>query len=105
MTSYCEAREEAERLKKVTGRAIEVESIDCDCDYHRNCGKCGASGTYYELLYSFCNHRVEDDDRDEQCAELGCRDRELGEVFPLESPALRSLSECASELEELEYAR
>lgn len=106
--NYSEAKEEADRLSRVTRRNVEVTSINCDCDYSKRCGKCAGEGVYYELVYGFCDHAVKDDDRDEfECRESDCAEREgasfvdeRAETFPRESAPLRSLSEAHSEGQE-----
>lgn len=103
MINYSEAKEEAERLSRMLKRNVEVKAFDCDCDYHKNCGTCAGSGTYYQLVYAFCDHLLSDDDRDEQCYENYCAERERvaavveQESLPVSHPELKSLSECASE--------
>lgn len=47
---YGEATEEAERLKKVTGNSHVVVRETCDCDYHRNCGRCASEGHYFVIV-------------------------------------------------------
>lgn len=109
MIDYPEAKQEAERLKKMIGRDVEVDSINCDCDYTKSCYLCAGNGLYYELRYAFCNHVVRDDDRDEECAEFNCREREriAASREPAQestSPQLRSLTEVQSEQIEQEAA-
>lgn len=100
ITLFHEAFEEAERLTKSTGRSVEVKAVNCPCDYDPMCGKCAASGVYYELVYASCSHPVGDGDEDEDICEVDfCREREVAQVFPLESPALKSRWEVQSELE------
>lgn len=109
MTNYTEAKDEAERLSRVTNRNVEVTSINCDCNYSRNCGRCAGEGLYYELVYGFCDHRVKDDDRDElECRDRDCaereraaRDIERSDSFPIR-PLLSCREVATAEEEELE---
>ena len=73
--TFIQAQEDARRLTKVTGRNVEVATVNCDCDYHKNCGKCGGEGLYYELRYAFCSHEVQDGP-DITCEENDCAHRE-----------------------------
>lgn len=74
---YHEAKDEAERLSRVLGQNMQAIPVTCDCDFHRMCGKCGGEGRYYEVV-------------------------EVPEL-KLRHPELRSLSEAASEAEEMAF--
>lgn len=71
-----EAKQEAQRLTKLVGRDIDFRTIDCNCDFSRFCDDCGGSGTYYEFFYTFCDHKVEEDDRNGECYDNFCAERE-----------------------------
>lgn len=58
--NYSEAREDARRLTKITGRDVEPKPVTCDCDYSKNCGKCAGEGLYYEPVFTSCGHVVSD---------------------------------------------
>lgn len=66
---------EAQRLSKLTGRAIDYRTIDCPCDYWAYCDKCSGQGAYFEYFYISCNHPVIDG-VDVECAVSGCAERE-----------------------------
>jgi hypothetical protein len=83
-----EAKEEAEFLTKQSGREVKAARIDCNCDWDRNCGVCAGEGIVYELRYVFCDHKWESEDRNEECFDNFCREREAASVFPMESPQL-----------------
>lgn len=68
---HAEAKEDAERLSRNLKRDVEAVHENCDCDYDKNCGKCGSKGYYYELRYVFCRHLVTDSD--EECETNDCR--------------------------------
>lgn len=108
MINYIEAKEESERLSRVISRAVEVKAIDCPCDYNKNCGVCGGSGTHYEPVYAFCDHLVPDG-RDLECEENFCAERERVAAIveadpPPDSPQVKSLRENESERIESEAA-
>lgn len=103
MILYSEALQEAERMKKVTGREVEVKAVNCECDYSKLCYLCAGSGTFYELVYAFCDHVVSDGP-DLECEENDCEVRErcaadAARVFPVKGSELKSLSENQSELD------
>lgn len=103
MINFTEAQEEAGRLTKVTGRDVEVSSMNCGCDYSKNCGTSAGEGLYYQLVYASCGHVVPDGD-DLECAANGCAALEQlsagqSDVFPVKHPPLISLTEAASERE------
>jgi hypothetical protein len=108
ITLYPEALEEAQRLKKVTGRNVEVTSVDCPCDYSKLCYRCGGEGRWFQLVYASCNHVVQEDEG--ECADLDCAELErLGRLMdetarldPFVHAPVKSLREVESELMELE---
>ena len=73
--NWNEAHEEARRLTKVRGRDVEPKSVNCDCDYSKQCFYCGGEGLYYQLVFASCGHVVPDGD-DEECEIQDCRHRE-----------------------------
>lgn len=75
ITLYSEATAEAQRLSRVLKRDVEAKPIDCSCDYTAGCFYCAGSGTYYELVFAFCEHVVQDGD-DEACIESDCEHNE-----------------------------
>lgn len=85
IVNFSEALDEAKQLTKNLRRDVEVKSVNCDCDYSRDCGKCAASGIYYELVFSFCGHPVANDDRCEACFENFCAEREQAQSEDLEA--------------------
>lgn len=110
ITLLSEAREEARRLTKVTGRDVEAVAVNCPCDYSKNCYLCAGSGTYYEPRYAFCNHVVQDGD-DLECDAANCAEREReaaeverGETFPRVGAPLRSCTQVQTERDEQEAA-
>ena len=68
-----ERNREALRLSKLTGRAIDWRSADCDCDEWVFCSRCDGRGGYHEAFFLSCSHRVFDAD-DLECD--GCAERE-----------------------------
>lgn len=108
MILYSEALQEAERMKKVTSREVEVKAVNCECDYSKLCYLCAGSGTFYELVYAFCDHVVSDGP-DLECEENDCEVRErcaaeAASVFPVTSAPIKSLREVESERRESEAA-
>lgn len=110
ITNFNEAHEEARRLSKVLKRGIDANAINCPCDYSKACYVCAGSGTYYELVYSFCQHSVGDGDGLE-CDANDCarKEREAAmvervETWPRVSAPLRSCSDLAIEQAETEAA-
>jgi hypothetical protein len=73
-TKQSYANEEADRLSRVTGRDIKVETFDCACDYWKYCPTCGGTATAFELVYVSCGHSVTEDDFD--CKDTDCAERE-----------------------------
>ena len=71
-----EAKQEAQRLTKTFGREVDYRTIDCPCDYSRFCDDCGGDGSFFEFFYTFCDHKVEEDDRDSDCYDAFCAERE-----------------------------
>jgi hypothetical protein len=86
--NYSEAKEDARRLTKVTGRDVEVVTVHC-CDYDKSCA-CGGEGIYYELRYAFCGHTVQDSD-DIECRDADCVHREY-EAFCQREEELESVT-------------
>ena len=110
ITNVNEALEEARRLTKVRGRDVEAKAIDCTCDYSAECFYCAASGTYYVLVFAFCNHLVGDCD-DVQCDANDCarKEREASMVervdtFPRVGAPLQSCAHVQIERDEQEAA-
>lgn len=100
-TNYHESKEEAERLSRVLNRSVVVKQIECDCDYNRNCFYCGGEGKYFKLVFTFCGHGADSGD---ECNLDQCAEHERAQIFPLEHPAIRSLTEAESERKESEAA-
>lgn len=69
--NWNEAREDARRLTKITGREVVAKLINCNCDYNRNCGTCYGQGYTFSLVYDSCDHVVQDGD-DLACIEGDC---------------------------------
>lgn len=110
ITNFTEARDEARRLTKVTGRDVEAVTVACDCDYSKACYLCAGSGTFYEPRFAFCNHLVSDGD-DVQCDANDCarKEREASMVervdtFPRVGAPLKSCAQVAIEEIEREVA-
>ena len=95
MIDYTEAKDEAAQLTRNLGRSVKVRAINCDCDYHSNCGLCAGEGRYFELVFESCGHSVEL----ETCEAAECAKREIEAVFPVTHPQLKSLTEAQSESE------
>lgn len=105
--NFTEAQDEARRLSKVLKRGVEVNAVDCTCDYSRECFICGGSGTWYDLVFGFCSHSVGDGEQVE-CDQAGCAEREReaalvekAETFPRVGAPLQS----CREIEEAERER
>lgn len=96
-----EAKDEAAHLTRQTGREIIHRLTDCDCDYNSNCGRCAGEGGYFLLVYAKCYHPVQIEDGDPGCMDSRCAKRD---VFPVQAPALKSLLENQSEIDEQEAA-
>lgn len=99
ITNVNEARDEARRLSKALKRHVEAKAVDCDCDFSPACYQCAASGTYYKLVYSFCQHSVQDAD-DLECDQAECAEREREaalvervETFPRVGAPLKSCAQ------------
>jgi hypothetical protein len=103
--SRTEANNEAEFLTKQSGRLIRAAFVGCECEYDRDCGKCYGEGGYYQMVYSFCNHVVQESEDSESCVNDFCIEREqvAGQyIDPFAVKEFKSLSESNSEAEELE---
>jgi hypothetical protein len=73
--TYSEAREDARRLTKALKRDVEVATVRC-CEYDPSCS-CGGEGVTHELRYTFCQHVVQDDPREESdCRDNDCEHKE-----------------------------
>ena len=73
--NFSEAKQDAERLSRVTHRDVEAVPVTCDCDYSKSCGKCGGEGTYHEPRFVFCGHTVPEGP-DEDCEQNDCQWKE-----------------------------
>jgi hypothetical protein len=73
--NYPQAREESERLSRMLNRDVEPAPVTCNCDYFQGCYLCQGSGLYYQLVYAFCGHTVQDGD-DLECQEADCKHKE-----------------------------
>jgi hypothetical protein len=80
------ANEEADRLSRVTGRDIKVETFDCPCDYWKYCPTCGGTATAFELVYVSCGHSVTEDDFD--CKDTDCAERERLQMLATDTHGL-----------------
>jgi hypothetical protein len=96
MLNYSEAKEESEQLSRVHNRNVEIEQINCTCDYSPQCWKCAGQGYFFKLFFAYCGHDAEIDPQVD-CEESDCAEREAVqrdvEIKAVESPRLNSLSE------------
>lgn len=100
--NYSEAKDEADHLTKTLNREVKVKRVECDCDYHRNCGHCAGEGRYFINVFVSCGHEISESEY--ACVEDFCGERELAQRDPFALQPLGSLSEIQSEREEMEYA-
>lgn len=75
--NLAEAIRYAEHLSRVTKRGVEHVLVYCKCDEDPLCPRCDGRGIYYEFHFSFCDHVVHEDPKeDDACNDNDCRHKE-----------------------------